>query len=77
MNRIPHICTIGQLAKETGISEHTIRCWVKQGAFKFLKSGKKYLINYDIFMKFLEGDENTPTSALPGVHHGIRKVEEF
>lgn len=74
MNKIPHICTIKQLATETGISEYCIRQWVKQGAFKVLRSGKKYLINYDVFIKFLvSGEENQPTSA-PPTYYGIRRV---
>ena len=74
MNKTPHICTIKQLATETNISQHTIRCWVKQGAFKSLRSGKKYLINYDVFMKFLEGTEEKTSSTAPLHHYGIRKV---
>lgn len=74
MNKTPHICTIKQLATETNISQHTIRCWVKQGAFKSLRSGKKYLINYDVFMKFLEGTEEHSTASIQPYSYGIRKV---
>lgn len=74
MNKIPHICTIKQLAEETSISEHTIRSWVKQGAFKSLRSGKKYLINYDVFIKFLDGEENSQPAAASPPYYGIRKV---
>lgn len=70
MNKVPHICTIEQLAGETGISAYTIRQWVKQGAFRTLRSGTKYLINYDVFIKFLNG-ETVPQIAAPV---GIRKV---
>ena len=69
----PHICTIKQLAQETGMSEYTIRCWAKQGKFNTLKSGTKYLINYDVFIKFLngEGEKSTDRAAQT---FGIRKV---
>lgn len=73
MNNKPHICTIKQLSKETGISPHTIRLWVKSGAFKSLRSGKKYLINYDIFMNFLNG-ENENAAPSESIFGGIRKV---
>ncbi len=69
----PHICTIKQLASETGISEYTVRCWVKQGKFKTLRSGSKCLINYDVFMKFLNGENEETQPAAPA--KGIRKVE--
>jgi len=56
IRKIPHICTIAQLSEETGISYHTIRRWVKQGKFNVLRSGRKYLINFDIFIKFLNSE---------------------
>lgn len=69
----PHICTIKQLAAETGISEYTIRCWVKQGKFKTMRSGRKYLINYAVFMRYVNGEmESEPIAAAPV--YGIRKV---
>lgn len=73
MDKKPHICTIKQLANETGISEYTIRQWIKQGEFKVLRSGVKYLINFDVFIDFLSGrgeiKNNTTAPTL-----GIRKV---
>lgn len=73
MTKIPHICTIKELAKETNISEHTIRCWVKQKKFKYLQSGRKYLINFDVFMKFLNSEEDTEEKPHTNIV-GIRKV---
>lgn len=72
MNK-PHICTIKQLSEETGISAHSIRQWIKQGEFKSLRSGKKYLINYDVFMKFLNGESEKTAPVVP-IFNGIRKV---
>lgn len=74
MNKIPHICTIGQLAAETGISEYTIRQWVKQGEFKVLRSGIKYLINFDVFMEYLSGKGEKTTKEVSAPSFGIRKV---
>ena len=68
--RKPHICTIDQLSKETGISAYTIRRWVKSGKVKHLRSGIKYLINYDTFVDFLESKEadfEEPTETAPGI----------
>ncbi len=68
----PHVCTINQLAEETGMSAYTIRQWVKKGEFRAMKSGKKYLINYDVFMRYLnrEGAEIVTPSF------GIRRIGE-
>lgn len=67
MDKKPHICTIRQLAKETGIAEYAIRLWVKQERFRTLRSGKKYLINYDIFMQFLNGEDETEEAAATNI----------
>ena len=70
MQRKPHICTIDQLAEETGMSAYTIRQWVKRGELKHIRSGRKYLINYDVFMSFLEGKEadfEEQTETTPGI----------
>ena len=64
MQKIPHICTIDQLAKETGISAYAIRQWVKNGELKHIRSGRKYLINYDVFMLFLEGTKTAPEETI-------------
>ena len=73
MERKPHICTIDQLAAETAISEYTIRNWIKTGQLKHLKSGRKYFINYDVFMAFLEGQEVVPDETTTTAV-GIRPV---
>lgn len=64
MERKPHICTIDQLAAETGVSAYTIRSWLKSGELKHLKSGKKYLINYDVFLAFLGSDVPEETKTM-------------
>ncbi len=73
MNKRPHICTIKQLAEETGISAYTIRTWLLNGKFKHIRSGKKYLINYDIFIKFLNGEIEESATVVPN-YGGVRKV---
>ena len=64
MEKKPHICTIDQLAAETGISSYTIRQWLISGELKHLKSGKKYLINYDVFLAFLGSDVPEETKTM-------------
>ncbi len=73
MQEKPHICTIDQLAKETNISAYTIRKWVKSGELKHIRSGIKYLINYDVFMSFLNGTETESGETKEKVS-GIRPV---
>ena len=53
---IPHVDSIRNAAADFGIGEWTIRQWVKQKRFPVIMSGRKILINYDIFTKFLNSE---------------------
>lgn len=53
---LPHVDSIRNTAADFGIGEWTIRQWVKQNKFPVILSGRKILINYDVFTSFLNGD---------------------
>ena len=53
---IPHLDSIRNTAADFGIGEWTIRQWVKQDKFPVVMSGRKILINYDVFTAFLNGE---------------------
>ncbi len=48
--------SIKELAKETGVSEYYIRNLISEGKIPYLTAGKKFLINYNGFMEFLESE---------------------
>ena len=52
---IPHMVTISEAAKATGVSAYTVRRLVKQNEIVYVKSGAKYLVNLDRFVDFLNG----------------------
>ena len=52
---LPHVDSIRNTAIDFGIGEWTIRQWVKQNKFPVIMSGRKILINYDVFTAFLNG----------------------
>ncbi len=54
--RVPHVDSIRNTAADFGIGEWTIRQWVKQGKFPVISSGRKILINYDVFTSYLNGE---------------------
>lgn len=54
---IPHVDSIRNTAADFGIGEWTIRQWVKQKKFPVIMSGRKILINYDVFTDFLNGEK--------------------
>ena len=53
---LPHVDSIRNTAADFGIGEWTIRQWVKQNKFPVILSGRKILINYDVFASFLNGN---------------------
>lgn len=57
-NTVPRMRTIPQTAKIAGISEYTLREWVKEGKLTHVKAGRKTLINLDKFYEFLGGAAN-------------------
>lgn len=59
-NVIPKMLTINETAKQTGLPAYFIRQCVLQGKIKYIKAGKKYLINLDKLVEFLnDGEEPT------------------
>lgn len=51
-----HMVTIKRLALETGVSEYHIRKLCKTNQIKYIKTGTKYLINYERFIDYLNGN---------------------
>ena len=49
----PEMLTIKEVALRTGVSEHFIRILCKKKEIVYVKSGTKYLINYNKFQEFL------------------------
>lgn len=41
------------VAKETGIAEFRIRCWIREGKCPGFRAGKKFLINLEAFEAML------------------------
>lgn len=61
---LPHVDSIRNTASDFGIGGWTIRQWVKQNKFPVIMSGRKILINYDVFKQFLNGGLENKTEAL-------------
>lgn len=54
---IPHMVTINEAAKATGVSAYTVRQLVKQNQIVHIKAGIKYLVNLDRFIEYLNGQK--------------------
>ena len=57
--KVPTMLSIKETAKVTGIAEYNIRQLVAGNKICFVKAGKKYLINLEKFIEYL----NTPQKA--------------
>ena len=53
---LPKMVTIKELAQQTGISEYAIRKLCATNQITYIKSGTKFLINYDRFVDYLNGE---------------------
>ena len=62
---IPKVGTIKETAAEFGISECTIRKWIKNGQLPVIKCGHSFLVNFSIFSRFLEGELQPVTVEPP------------
>ncbi|WP_079988125.1 helix-turn-helix domain-containing protein [Anaerotruncus rubiinfantis] len=53
MAEIPRMVTIKEAAKATGLAEHHVRQLVLSGRVVAVKAGKKYLVNLDRLIEYL------------------------
>ena len=50
--------TIKQAAEEAGLTYSTVRRWILSGEFRgYVRAGKKFLVNSDLFAEFLSGSQ--------------------
>lgn len=56
MNNIPKMRSIRETARLTGLSEFTIRRWVKQNRIVYVQADSKILVNVDRLLDFLNGE---------------------
>lgn len=52
----PLMLTIDETAQKSGLSAYTIRTWVKKGVIPYVLIGRKYLISWNNFCRFLNSD---------------------
>lgn len=54
--KAPLMLTIDETANKSGLPAYTIRTWVKTGVLPYVLIGRKYLISWDNFCKFLNSN---------------------
>lgn len=53
---VPTMLTIPELANRTHISKYHIRQLCTNNKISYIRTGKKYLINYEKFLAYLNGE---------------------
>lgn len=56
-NEFPKMASITQCSIISGLAYTTIRRMVLEGKIKYIKTGKKYLVNLDSLSDYLNGNE--------------------
>ncbi len=54
--KAPLMLTIEETAHKSGLSSYTVRTWIKTGVLPYVLIGRKYLISWDNFCKFLNSN---------------------
>lgn len=78
---LPRMLTIQQLVREcrgTGITESAIRTLIWENRIAHVKIGKKYLINYDRFIEFLNAapqPEEPPRGVIRRIPEKLKREE--
>ena len=73
--KLPKMATINECAKTVGLAKYHIRQLVLQGKVKYVKAGKKYLINVDSLIEYLNnGETQVETEEQDSNTNKIRKV---
>jgi len=54
---IPRMRSIRETSEATGMSYHTISRLCKEDKIKHIRTGKKVLINLDMFVQYLNGEQ--------------------
>ena len=73
--KLPKMATINECAKTVGLAKYHIRQLVLQGKVKYVKAGKKYLINVDNLIEYLNnGETQVETEEQDSNTNKIRKV---
>ena len=54
--KAPLMLTIDETASKSGLPPYTIRTWIRTGVLPYVLIGRKYLISWDNFCRFLNSN---------------------
>ena len=71
---VPTMMTIKETASKSGVAEYYIRKLVATRKIVFVRAGKKYLVNFEKFIEFLNCGEQEKEQMFKEKPKGIRPV---
>lgn len=74
LRSVPTMLGIKETAERTGLSEHYIRTLVWAKKIVYVYTGRKYLINYEKFIDFLNRGDEEQAKQHDTPHLGVVKA---
>lgn len=68
----PHMGTIKEAADASGLAPYRVRCLVASGRIRYVKAGRRILVNLDSLARYL----NAGDQPEPGTYGGIQRIPE-
>lgn len=68
----PHMGTIKEAADASGLAPYRVRCLVASGRIRYVKAGRRILVNLDSLAHYL----NAGDQPEPGTYGGMRRIPE-
>ena len=68
----PHMGTIKEAADASGLTVYRVRCLVASGRIRYIKAGRRILVNLDSLARYLNaGDQPEPVTC-----GGMQRIPE-
>lgn len=68
----PHMGTIKEAADASGLTAYRVRCLVASGRIRYIKAGRRILVNLDSLARYLNaGDQPEPVAC-----GGMQRIPE-
>lgn len=75
MKKIPTMKSISECSQITGLAKYHVRQLVLQDKIKYVKAGRKYLVNLESLIEYLNNGETQTNTEIENSNK-IRKVGE-
>lgn len=68
----PHMATVKEASSVSGLTPYRVRCLVASGRIRYIKAGRRILVNLDSLARYLNaGDQPEPVTC-----GGMQRIPE-